>query len=85
MSPKASDEGSTGDARKDVERARAEFAETLDEIENRLNPRIQARRAQASIKRRFERDPRVLGAAAVGAAALAATIAGVARIASRRR
>jgi hypothetical protein len=84
MSPKPSDESPDGDARADVERARAEFAETLDEIENRLNPKIQAKRAQASIKRRLDHDPRVVGAAAVGAAALAATIAGVARIASRK-
>jgi hypothetical protein len=85
MSPKTPDNESADDVRGDVERARAEFAATLDEIENRINPKIQARRAQASIKRRLGSDPRALGAAAVGAAAVAATVAGIARIASRKR
>lgn len=96
MSPKNSDHPeSTGDSAEssgesvspeaDLKRARAEFAATLDEIEDRLNPRIQARRATASIKRRVSKDPAVLGAAAAGAAALAAAIASVAKIASRKR
>lgn len=74
-----------GDVQRDVDNTRAEFAETLDALEQKLNPKVQAKRVRDGVKRRASADPRVLGAAAVGAAGLAALVTGVARLASRAR
>lgn len=65
----------------DVAKTRDEFAATLDAIEDRLNPKTQLRRARS----RVSNDPKVLAAAAVGAAGLAAAVTGVARLVSRAR
>jgi hypothetical protein len=86
MTPKNDAEpvgGRTPDAADDLTRAREEFAATLDEIEDRLNPKTQLRRARDSVKKRVSDDPKVLAAAAAGAAGLAAVVAGAARLASR--
>ena len=50
------------DAENDLARAREEFAATLDEIEQRLNPKVQFARARAAVTKRVaritSRDPR---------------------------
>ncbi|BDZ48233.1 hypothetical protein GCM10025867_04740 [Frondihabitans sucicola] len=94
MTPPKNDPDSSAEAQKaaggsiperelDVARAREEFAATLDELENRLNPKNQFRRARTAVTKRVSDDPKVLAAAAAGAAGLAAAVAGVARLASR--
>jgi hypothetical protein len=87
MTPKKNDPdspaGRRGGAEADLTRAREEFAATLDELENRLNPKNQFKRARAAVTKRVTDDPKVLAAAAAGAAGLAAAVAGVARLASR--
>ena len=65
----------------EVARTRAEFAATLDEIEDRLNPKANIGRA----KDKVVNDPKVLAATATGAAGLAAAVSGIAKIASRIR
>lgn len=71
------------DIQSDVDRTREEFAATLDALEDRLNPKAQFRRVRAAVTKRISDDPKVLAAAAAGAAGLAAAVTGIARIASR--
>lgn len=86
-SPKGDDEkksgGSVPERELDVARAREEFAATLDELEDRLNPKTQFLRAREAVTKRVSDDPKVLAVAAAGAAGLAAAVTGIARLASR--
>lgn len=65
----------------EVARTRDEFAATLDEIEDRLNPKANLRRAKSKVSN----DPKVLAVAAAGAAGLAAVVTGIAKLAARSR
>lgn len=71
------------ETQRDVSETRAEFAATLDELEERLNPKIQYRRARSAVTKRVSDDPKVLAVAAAGAAGLAAAVTGIAKLASR--
>jgi hypothetical protein len=65
----------------EVARTRDEFAATLDEIEDRLNPKANIMRAKSKVTN----DPKVLAVAAAGAAGLAAVVTGIAKLAARSR